>query len=291
MCLNPQCRTLVPHGGSQCPKCGSVTRPAALCRTCGQDFVKVRLEQGVEQKEIITVGTGDFFSDERTAFLTHQIRELPEVPETQDEEAPPKVKARTSLGNHTSKKLQEVGVCPGCGRLFPTAQERCPSCNYTVVTMLMHQGKMSTCPACGDIHIHGDIVTPLRTGTASTVSMLATHHLDYLKNEDRKLLVFADNRQDAAHQAGYTSDKHRRFALGHAIAHEVQKAGSEGVYLVELPHRLFDRLRELRIIERKPTPHEQKRWLDALTYQAASELTHYSRYRISLENLGIIAVE
>jgi hypothetical protein len=68
--------------------------------------------------------------------------------------------------------------------------------------MLLHRGKLSMCPACGDIYTRGDIVTPLRTGTASPVSVLTTRHMDQLEGEDRKLLVFADNRQDAAHQAG-----------------------------------------------------------------------------------------
>ncbi|MGQ9898338.1 MAG: hypothetical protein ACUVR8_12390, partial [Acidobacteriota bacterium] len=48
---------------------------------------------------------------------------------------------------------------------------------------------------------------------------------------DRKLLIFADNRQDAAHQAGYTADKHRTCALRHAMAYEIQAAGARGVYL------------------------------------------------------------
>ena len=58
LCLNPECRTLVPHGSEECPKCGSATRPVALCRTCGQDFVKVRFER---EDDDLPVGTGDFF--------------------------------------------------------------------------------------------------------------------------------------------------------------------------------------------------------------------------------------
>ena len=157
--------------------------------------------------------------------------------------------------------------------------------------MLLHRGKLNTCPACGDLYTRGDIVTPLRTGTASTVAVLATHHLDHLEGEDRKLLAFADNRQDAAHQAGYAADKHRTFALRHAMAHEIREAGSEGVYLTELPQRLFDRFKGLGIIPPRPSRPEQGRWLDALAYQAANEVTRYSRQRASLENLGLLAVE
>ena len=292
LCLNPECRTLVPHGGSECPKCGSVARPLALCRTCGQDFVKVRFERDDDD---LPVGNGDFFSDDRTAFLTHGIIELPESPGAEDseegEESAAEEERRNQRKKRAESKLEEVNVCPGCGRVLKTAGKQCPSCNRNTVRMLMRMGKLSTCPACGDIYTRGDIVTPLRTGTASTVSAIATHHLDYLEGEDRKLLIFADNRQDAAHQAGYTSDKHRTFALRHAMAHEIRDAGERGVYLTELPQRLFDRFKKLGIIPQRPSKPERELWLDALAYQAANEVTRYSRQRASLENLGLMAVE
>ena len=293
LCLDPNCRTLVPHGGSECPKCGSLAWPAALCRTCGQDFVKVRF-QG--QDEHLPVGSGDFFSDEHTAFLTHRIHDLSEGPgiedaeETEEAEHQQAGRRRKRSRSRAEEKLQEVGVCPGCGRVVER-QQRCPGCKRMSVPMLLHRGKLSTCPACGDIYPRGDIVTLLRTGTASTVSALATHHLDHLEGDNRKLLIFTDNRQDAAHQAGYTSDKHRTFALRHAMAHEIRQAGEEGVYLTQLPQRLFDRFKELGIIPSRPSRPEQKLWLDALAYQAANEITRYSRQRASLENLGLVAVE
>jgi len=45
LCMNPACRMLVRDGSETCPKCQSAVRPAALCRTCGQDFVKVRFDE------------------------------------------------------------------------------------------------------------------------------------------------------------------------------------------------------------------------------------------------------
>ncbi len=293
LCLDSGCRSLVPQGGAACGRCGSVARPAALCRTCGQDFVKVRFEREDDDRP---VGTGDFYSDESTAFLTHEIRELPEGPGASDEEEG----AEEENGNErrttrrrradAEKRLEPTGVCLGCGRLLEEGGT-CPSCNRAAIGMLLHRGKLSTCPACGDIYTRGDIVTPLRTGTASTVSVLATHHLDRLDGEDRKLLVFADNRQDVAHQAGYTADKHRSFALRHLVARAVRDAAERGVYLEELPERLFDHYRDLGIIPRRPTRPERERWLDALTYEVANEFTRYSRQRASLENLGLVAVD
>jgi hypothetical protein len=156
---------------------------------------------------------------------------------------------------------------------------------------LLHTGPLRSCPACGDTYGRWDIVTPLRTGTASTASAIATHHLDNLLEVDRKLLVFADNRQDAAHQAGYTSDKHRTFAMRHIIAHQVHEAGEDGLYLEELSERLLDEYRRLGIIIGRLNRAQYRKWREALTFQAISEFTRYTRQRASLENLGIVAIE
>lgn len=291
LCLNPDCRALVPQGGSMCLKCGSQARPAALCRTCGQDFVKVRF---VSQEDVHPVGTADFYSDDQTGFLTHRVLDLPENARGEDDaeegEARPLARSgRSRRRDEADNGLERVAVCLGCGTLLPEGQE-CQQCARRPVSMLLHRGRLNTCPTCGDIFTRGDIVTPLRTGTASTVSVLTTHHLDPFRGEDRKLLVFADNRQDAAHQAGYTADKHRSFALRHLIAHEVTLAGPDEIHLTELRERLFDHYIALGIIPKRWTKPERERWLWVLEYEAASELTRYSRQRGSLENLGLVGV-
>ncbi len=289
LCMNPACRALVPQGGAECPKCGSIARPAALCRTCGQDFVKVRFEREDDNRP---VGTGDFYSDDRTGFLTWQVHELPEAvgegegaEEAENHPANGRPRRRTDVED----KFDEVWVCLGCGRVLST--DTCESCNRQAVRYLLHRGPLHKCPACGDTYTRGDIVTPLRTGTASTVSVLAGHHLDRLEGEDRKLLVFGDNRQDVAHQAGYTADKNRSFALRHVVAQEVKKEAGKGVYLQELPERLFDGYRQLGIIPSRPTRPEREKWLFALTYEAANEFSRHARQRASLETLGLVGVE
>jgi hypothetical protein len=290
LCLNPACRRLVPQGGAECPACGSQARPAALCRTCGQDFVKVRYEGD------LPVGTGDFYSDSRTAFLTLGIHQLPEA---EDEEPPAEgeLQESSTVGRSSRRRNEEaesrltpVGLCIACGRVLGAVQ-RCPACGGTVTSHLMHKGPLHTCPACRDVYTRADIVTPLRTGTASTVSAIATHHLDLLAGQDRKLLIFADNRQDVAHQAGYTSDKHRSFSIRHLVATEVRESGAEGVYLQQLPQRLFDGYRQLGIVQGRPTRPERELWLAAITYEVASEFTRHARQRASLENLGLVGVE
>lgn len=97
--------------------------------------------------------------------------------------------------------------------------------------------------------------------TASSVSVLASRHLDYLEGDDRKLLIFADNRQNTAHQAGYMADRERMFAIRHLVAHCIEEAGEEGIALDDMPQRLLDGLKDLRIIPRRTTRAEQEKWL------------------------------
>jgi ATP-dependent helicase YprA (DUF1998 family) len=305
LCMNPSCRKLVPHGSSKCPNCGSQAFPAALCRTCGQDFAKARCEH--EGGDVL-VGTGDFFSTEQTVFLTHRILALGSDDEDEEAEAPnaaaegsaqdahptkPETRKRKAADS-SSAKLTRESFCTSCSRLTGSS-ERCPECKRQTTSVYVHRGSLNKCPACADIHTRGDIVTPLRTGTASTVSVLASHHLDHLSGEDRKLLVFADNRQDAAHQAGYSADKHRSFALRHSIAHALQATAGEisqrPLYLLELPQVLFDEYQKLGIIRGKLPQREVEQWLFALRFETANEFTRYARQRASLENLGLVAVD
>ncbi|HEY2292359.1 MAG TPA: DEAD/DEAH box helicase, partial [Thermoanaerobaculia bacterium] len=148
LCLDPACRTLVPQGGSECPRCGAAARPAALCRTCGQDFLKVVLpaEQGAP-----TEGTGDFFSTESTAFLTPRLHELLESEEDEEEgesEKPEELKEKSRRQAPAGKGHEKVRLCAGCGRLFEgnPARAQCPACNRATEGFLLFRGKLSKCP-------------------------------------------------------------------------------------------------------------------------------------------------
>src|SRR5207249_4201628 len=70
LCLNPECRTLIKDGQDHCPACRAVVRPAVLCRTCGQDFVKVKWD---EEHPLQSLPNDEFMSDDHTAFITSRL--------------------------------------------------------------------------------------------------------------------------------------------------------------------------------------------------------------------------
>lgn len=273
LCLNPDCRTLVPHGEATCPRCGSVARPAVLCRTCGQDFVKVRAAGDSEPPE----PSAEFRSDDRTMFLTPKIHVFAERSEEDEAEL-----------EEVDDGLEGTHICPACGGVGSAS---CPRCNRDAVPYRLHRGPLHKCPACGDTYPRRDVVTPLWSATAASVSVLATHHLDHLDGDDHKLLIFADSRQEVAHQAGYSADRHRAFAVRHLVEAEVRAAGPAGLALEDLPQRLLDGFRRLKLITRLPTKSEQEKWLQVFSYEAAAEFCRSTGRRVSLENLGLMAVE
>ncbi|HXH07190.1 MAG TPA: DEAD/DEAH box helicase [Vicinamibacterales bacterium] len=288
LCLDPACRTLVTHGQDQCPNCRSVAWPAVICRTCGQDFVKARLTAESE----VPVPDTTFQSDDRTLFLTPRIhvfaeREEDVEPEDGTTEEATRPAGRRNRVASRSDRLEAVALCPFCGRL---GGSRCGHCDRETVPYQLARGAVHKCPACGNVYTRGDVLSLLWSATAASVSVLATHHLAVLQGEDRKLLIFADNRQDAAHQAGYSADRHRAFAVRHLIEDAVRRAAPGGLALEDVPQRLVDGFQRIGLVGRL-TGSELQKWLRVFAYEAAAEFCRSTGRRLSLENLGLVAVE
>ncbi|MEW6246510.1 MAG: DEAD/DEAH box helicase [Nitrospirota bacterium] len=289
LCMNPACRTLATDGSDRCRSCGGAVRPAVLCRTCGQDFVKVRFDPDHQEQ---TIPNEEFLSDEETAFITpFLIGERADSDddtnggEPEDEEPRPRRRRQTAA----EKRLKQFYVDHVRGIVFPVEPDGVPKENLSIQHVL--RGRGSTCPVCNSRYTRGDVLTLLRTGVASSVSVLGTHHLDRVPEDERKLLIFADNRQDAAHQAGYMSDRHRQFALRHAVEAAVREAGPSGIALQDLPNRVREIFQNIGLVKRILTRDEEASWRRTLEYEIAGEFCRASHQRITLENLALVEVQ
>jgi ATP-dependent helicase YprA (DUF1998 family) len=284
LCLNPECRCLVRNGSEKCPTCGCAVRPAALCRTCGQDYVKVRQEPGTSQ----ILPEDSFHSDDSTLFIMPSFRvDGREDEDESTEDEPPPKKGKRVKNPTSSQKLRQVWVNHQSGDLFETPQTGDAK---NISAQFMLRGKANTCPVCNSTYNRGDIITLLRSGQASSTSVIATHHLDLLPTNERKLLVFSDNRQEAAHQAGYMGDRHKQFALRHAI-YSVISDSPEGVALNSIKTRLLDKFQAMGLVKKNLGTDERKYWLEAIEYETASEFCRSTGQRISLENLALVEVQ
>lgn len=273
LCINPDCRSLINNGADKCPQCGSLVYPAVLCRTCGQDFFKARIIPGTPER---IMPNDDFTSDEDTAFITPKLI----VEEDGDGDGDARTRRRG--------EMKTVYICTHTGKMY---DRRPGDAGDAVHLFLLLRGKGNTCPACNQSYTRGDILTLLRTGAASSTSVLATHHLDKLPDEDRRLLVFADNRQEAAHQAGYTGDKQRDFAVRHALERIVTEAGERGIALSRVEWKMVELWQTMGLIPQRLGRDEADSWRLALSYESASEFCRSTHQRVSLENLALVAVE
>jgi hypothetical protein len=202
--------------------------------------------------------------------------------------------------------------CRKCGTLHPEQQEACLECGeqgplvrlWAVKQDEDNPGQLTRCLSCGAMgHSWGgayrEPARPLRAVAVSDVHVLAQDMLRHA--ERRRLLVFTDNRQDAAFQAGWMRDHARRFRLRAVIAEAI---GSEPVSVGDLTARLAKRMDEDDELSQAllpevwqqaskagaPVEHRRER-KTFLRIQVLREVTTGAKQRVGLEPWGRIRVE
>jgi ATP-dependent helicase YprA (DUF1998 family) len=205
-----------------------------------------------------------------------------------------------------------IFLCRYCGTLHPEGRARCDGCgvNDSLVALFVvgqkedNPGFLTSCVSCkalggrrlGDFR---ESAKQIRALAVSDVHVLAQSMIQHA--ERRRLLIFADNRQDAAFQAGWMQDHARRYRL-RALMYERIKQGSVSVgdltaYLDELLDRDDDLsmalIPEVWRAERKEaagTKHatERKRFL---RIQVLREIVTGNRQRIGLEPWGRLMID
>jgi ATP-dependent helicase YprA (DUF1998 family) len=136
-------------------------------------------------------------------------------------------------------KIAEVFLCRHCGTLHEIDGSACSHCGRSdkmvplnsIQTKKENEGYLNRCLGC-DANgrrwgaSYREPARPVKTTPVADIHVLAQ---DMVNNLDpQRLLVFCDNRQDAAFQAGWMRDHARRFRLRSLIAEELRK-GAQGV--------------------------------------------------------------
>ena len=189
--------------------------PVLSCTTCGQqyfvhyveDFLFTEREPGGGVAE----GNNRYWrpleqahGGIRALSLDHQVGSDP------DDDAP----ART----------QTLFVCRYCGAAHKEDVAQCLGCGREKVLAPLHfiqqkdenPGVLTKCVSCNAIGRrfvgqYREPARPVRATTVADVHVLAQSMIH--RAERKRLLVFADNRQDAAFQAGWMQDRSRRYRL------------------------------------------------------------------------------
>lgn len=148
-------------------------------------------------------------------------------------------------------KLATIFLCRECGGAHGDAGEICLACGRTgsrlpllaVQQKAERPGHLTTCVSCGS---HGrnlggryrEPARPVRATNVADVHVLAQDMLQHA--ERRRLLIFADNRQDAAFQAGWMRDHARRYRLRALMMNAIREGQLHVGDLVHRLDRLFD---------------------------------------------------
>ncbi len=210
------------------------------------------------------------------------------------------------------RRTAALHFCRRCGAAHPDAVARCLHCGApgdTVELFAVRQkkdnpGHLTSCLSCGanGRRINSRYREPVRPVRATNVADVHVLAQDMVHHSERpRLLVFCDNRQDAAFQAGWMKDHARRFRLRALMADGI---GNGAVSIGDLTHHLDDILNGDEALSRALVPevwqvvrkeggggrHEQER-RKFLRIQVLREVTLSARQAIGLEPWGRVKVE
>lgn len=267
--------------------------PVFVCKTCGQHYFEGyylnlifngdNLKDGqAEGDNVIWEPTNDV--EGNRVLLTDRF-----VSEIDDEEG--------LVEERLDEKRTEIYFCHYCGCLQKNHSKECsnPKCkriNTLVKLWLVNtnaEGKLMACPSCKTrARSFGGIIEPIRPLRAIAVSdvhILAQNMINEVDEDNRKLLVFADNRQDAAFQSGWMQDHARRYRLRHLIF-EYLSANKFPVSIGDIVAYLSNKLNEDKNLAIFIAPEVCEYYADesfGTTFQ--NQLKYYLRIQI-LRELG-----
>jgi len=308
-CTNPDCGRLYAEFIDSCEDCQARCLPVEVCRSCGQDFFRAypmepdtKLDALPNTFQLIDEPQGN----QQPVHFTYQLHDNSETGEEDTDD------------RRGHAKEVSVFYCPACATMnFESGSCGCEQRNKVredarnIHEPRAYLGKIHKCPACEGIYGGGmEVVTPLRSATMVSINILVEAIFQHLSPDQRRLLIFCDNRQDTAFQAAYLNHKHNQFVERQLIYQILKKEAQNGIQAVS-----FERMQELlykarmensiyspkpkretdgRLIYeiRKPqNPDDVAQEYSEIQLSILGEIARPGARRISLEGLGLLSVQ
>jgi len=294
-CTNPDCGKLLGEGIDTCDECGCRSLPLALCRTCGWDFFMA------EQGDLLGLEPWIYRrSDENTLFLYDPPATRIEVDEEEDpsgEEEEAEQPKGSAEGNGDDAEEEDVDEAEEPDTyLDPKTLRRSndpadfgngPECPPRPVKV--HQGRGNRCPVCRSRYGPHDILTPVSLGNSSALAHVSRVLMRSLPESQRKLLVFCDSRQDAAHQARFIRAYEEHLRLRRFV-YQALKAEQEPHDFEWLVETLYEKYIEEGEFRRSKKKDQQNRDKAVIAGGLLNEFAIASRVRAGLERMGLVKV-
>ncbi len=309
-CTNPDCGKLYAEFIDSCETCHARCLPVEVCRSCGQDFFRAYPEEPDTKLDELPLTLPLVDEPQGNQEPIHFTYALHDTSETSEEDTDDRV-------GHA----QEVSAwyCPACARLnFESGTCSCEQRDKVREDARIareprtYLGKIHKCPACEGIYGGGmEVVTPLRSGTMVSINILVEAIFQHLAPEQRRLLIFCDNRQDTAFQAAYLNNKHCQFVerqlIYQVLKNEAQRSGAAAVGFERMQKLLYKARmangiycpksvreadgRETYIIKKPQNPDDVAQEYSDIQISILGEIARPGGRRISLEGLGLLSVE
>lgn len=299
-----------------CPHCQKRVFELATCPRCGTAYIvgQVRDSEKGSAVRVLRHPSSNMAdpSDKLSYFvLTETVQQLDE------DEA---VVARAAVDAVSAEKLERYLLCLGCGAVTPGESRggpcdcKVPSPTMTVQLIVQEQpgaengaaaakhsrreaGILNTCIGCG-AHNPNGVVYRFLTGQDAPVSVMATSLYQLLPpdrdprtatlpGQGRKLLVFADSRQDAAFFAPYLERTYQQVLRRRLILKalmEDEAATSGRLRLLDLAGRVLQQAEAATMFTSDQSYDERTRIVRQWLAQEFVALD----YRMGLEGLGLL---
>ena len=243
----------------------------ALCRECGQHYFVGRILNG-KFVEAVRDPSQD-------AFGATYLRPLEPEADSENEDD----EADTDLDLHW--------LCLECGDVA-RAELDCGHTNLLRVAKEKSKeeeraDQIAKCGACGYHGAGRDPVREIIYGADGPHAVVATTLFQELPKERRKILAFADGRQEAAFFAWYLDDSYQDVLQRNLLLKTIQRAGAnapEGLGLGDVAHELRNTYRQEKVFPATKSDLELRREAWRAVYREL--LTDETR--LSLEGVGAL---
>lgn len=304
-CLNADCGHLQAMGEDKCSVCQSRTAPLLLCRSCGADAVVL---EGDPSKELwpapITEG------NKQEGWLVYEPDRFhgmvsdgdgDEDTDEGDEQPAPTPKPAKGKKKQATAVIHPKGTIEGklnWGTLEFSGSPDAPG------TKVFLTRSFKRCLCCGGTSGSHDVITRVEMGTSAAVKVLSESVVEALHEANKgapghdgkeRLLIFADSRQDAAHQARFIEFTSRYDRMRQRVYSILKQHG---------PLKFQDVVGKLveQALQHRDNPHVPKEagvrmssvdrdkahvWEEA---PLLDQLAANANYRGTLVNLGMLAV-
>lgn len=201
--------------------------PITTCRVCGQHAMTTHLENFTIDHGEATEGSAEgenvYWQPVAEGLGTRVV--FTNRFNIEDEDID------TAQENRLNRQRLYAYVCRFCGAFHKHQGTVCSNSRCARDTQLLQvsviiprdeNNDRVSCPSCNTrpFHIGGRLVEPYRrikAVTTADVHILSQDMINCGTSDDERLIVFTDNRQDAAFQAGWMQDHARRFRLRNII--------------------------------------------------------------------------